>query len=73
MNGMYIARDEDGSLNLYRGKPARNDSEWYPVDVDGKFSECFFELNESLFPEVKWTDKEPTMVELHIVGDKIAE
>ena len=57
---LYIARDKDESLYLYKYKPEKYNAVW---------SDClgFMEkLDSNLFPEVKWEDKEPTEVELVI-------
>lgn len=58
----YIARDINGDLYLYLGKPIKNINEecWYAQL--GK-AICF-ENDE--FPNVKWEDEEPTEVELII-------
>ena len=50
---MYVARDKDGDLWLYEKKPLKQPEHW--VCVSGDFQ--ILDLN--LFPEVKWSDKEP--------------
>ena len=62
MEEMWLARDEDETLCLYIGKeqPTKQKSVWN-ADYDD-----FIELDSSLFPEVKWSDKEPTKVKLVI-------
>ncbi len=62
----YLARDRNGSLFLYKGKPKRNNSYWYidSIDIDGTTD--FINLSSNLFPDIKWEDKEPTKVELTI-------
>lgn len=52
MSKYYIARDNDNSLWVYTKMPFRNDFSW---NSDGDA----YEIDESLFPEVKWEDKEP--------------
>ena len=53
----FVARDRDGKLFLYEGKPIRYNNKWvggalfHPID---------------LLPQVKWEDKEPTPVEITI-------
>lgn len=60
----YIARSEAGYLTLYVGDcPLKTDCAWEVVHQDGTFIK---KLDEHLFPEVKWEDKEPTEVELTI-------
>ena len=61
---MRLARDIYG-LYLYIGEaPIKSDinNTW---DYDPKRTSTF-ELSESLFPEVKWSDDEPTKVKLII-------
>ena len=54
---MWIARDENGSLNIYEHKPQKSedDGEWSVFEIHAKY----WELDEDLFPEVKWEDDEP--------------
>ena len=57
----WVARDKDGTLCLYFGKhPDKCETIW---DV---YDDSFIELDGSLFPEVKWSDEEPTKVKLVI-------
>ena len=61
MEEMWIARDEDGLLYLFYGrKPVKTVHSWYNGSRD------YYEIKASLFPEVKWSDKEPTKVKLVI-------
>ena len=56
---LWAARDKDGKLFLYRLKPLKDLTVWYsPV-----FS---LELGRTLFPEVQWSDEEPTKVSITI-------
>lgn len=59
---MWLARDFDDTLQLIIGvKPVKLQFMWgYPMDGDS------IELNSSLFPEVQWSDDEPTKVKLVI-------
>lgn len=60
---MWIARDKDGTLSLYRDKPVRAGIEpyrWWGDEVDG------FDLDSSLFPNLTWED-EPIEVDLTII------
>ena len=58
----WIARDKDGTLCIFLGKnpPTKGESFWGDYDGD------FIEIDCSLFPEVKWSDAEPTKVKLVI-------
>ena len=54
---LWVARDKNGFLFAYEGKPARcdNQKEWI-----GRFSNS---MKNSYFPELKWED-EPIEIEL---------
>ena len=56
----WVARDEDGSLYMYTDKPKKRRDNWYAA----KFG--YMKLNDSLFPEVQWSDEEPKEIELSI-------
>lgn len=56
---MWLAKDEDGDLYIYKEKPHKRKYSWYCEDQD------YFPI-EDTFPEVKWEDEEPTEVELII-------
>ena len=56
----WVARDEDGMLFLYLSKPINFEGRWIPTD--NKFTV----MNEQLFPEVQWSDEEPTRVSITI-------
>ena len=60
---LWVARDKNGSLGLYVGqKPFKeNDDRWGLY-----FSDYDFWLDDRLFPEVQWSDEEPTKVKLVI-------
>ena len=61
MEGMWIARDENGSFYLFfREKPQKMESLW-----DNQI-DSWIEIDSHLFPEVKWSDEEPTKVKLLI-------
>lgn len=58
----WVARDKDGTLCLYIGEePPKKEKLVWDAEYDD-----FIELGGSLFPEVKWSDKEPTKVKLVI-------
>jgi hypothetical protein len=61
ING-YVARDKDGLLYLYIEKPYKGEERWMGYG--------FMRIKKSLFPFIKWTDKEPTHVNITIEIDK---
>lgn len=62
MDEMWIARDSDGTLTLFFDiKPVKYKGLWYNLGSGG-----ILVLERSLFPEVQWTDEEPTKVKLII-------
>ena len=58
----WVARDEDGTLCVYfsENPPKKEETVW------GADYDTFVEIDGSLFPEVKWSDAEPTKVKLVI-------
>ena len=61
MKDIWVARDKDGSLFLYvNQKPSKEETIWN--DYYGRY----IEIDGSLFPEVQWSDEEPTKVRLVI-------
>lgn len=59
----YVARDSDGHIWLYSSKPHKTmDVAWSIAP----YKDCLLQLNSELLPEVKWSDEEPTEVELVI-------
>lgn len=56
---MWLARDKNDDLYLFiDGKPEKVGELWFNVDGD------FIQIDSRLFPEVKWSDEEPTKVKL---------
>ena len=53
----YVARDSDGELSVFNGRPVKFGTQW--SDNLGDWIEP---LNNDYFPEVKWSDKEPTKI-----------
>lgn len=53
---MWIARDKDGLLCIYRHKPFKGNEVWIenPEEKDGMYI-----IPENYFPEVKWEDEKP--------------
>lgn len=52
---MWIARGESGKLFMYSTKPVKRKYTWGFRDKNT----TVVVLSDSLFPEVKWEDKEP--------------
>lgn len=57
---MWIARDKDGSLFIYRTKPRKykEDGQWGDKCIQVAYNEVIEDYD--LFSEVKWEDEEPT-------------
>ena len=55
----WAARDMDGKLFLYRDKPIKDKFVWYSPGFS-------LVLASASFPEIKWSDKEPTKVSITI-------
>ena len=51
----YVARDMDGGLYLYRGKPFRGDTNFYGYILSFNFKS--FGLNENDYKDLKWEDE----------------
>ena len=56
---LWAARDKSGTLYLYRNKPTKDMFEWYSLGFS-------LALGRTPFPEIKWSDEEPTRVKLTI-------
>ena len=56
----WVARDDDGSLYMYPSKPQKRRDSWNAA------GDCFMKLDDSLFPEVQWSDEEPKEIKLSI-------
>ena len=58
---IWLARDKDGDLAMYENKPFKDKlaDQW-------TFGGWFEILPEDWFPEVQWSDEEPTKVKLII-------
>ena len=55
----WAARDMDGKLFLYRDKPIKDKFVWYSPGFS-------LALGRTPFPEIKWSDDEPTKVSITI-------
>ena len=61
----FIARDSDGRLFLYYpNPPIKGITQWIILDRRSSI----FTIDDDLFPEVKWEDKEPTEINIEIVN-----
>ena len=62
----YVARDENEDLYLYKCSteeeiPTKDDSSWLCDGGD------YWELDNEMFPNVKWEDETPTKVDFTVV------
>lgn len=55
---MWIARDKDGLLCIYRHKPSKGGIVWIQNPEDKDFDDMYI-IPEDYSPEVKWEDEEP--------------
>lgn len=63
----FIARDKDGRLFLYSLTPSiKTELQWISLST----SKNIFKIDDMLFPEVKWEDKEPTEINIEIVNQQ---
>lgn len=57
----FVARDQDGSLYIYPGnRPKKDESGVW--DNHGLLDR----IDRDLFPEVKWEDEEPTIIDIEV-------
>ena len=56
----WVARDEDGMLYLYLAKPRKTSDYWNAPEFG------YMKLDDSLFPELQWSDEEPKEIRLSI-------
>ena len=63
MEEFWLTRDEDGILTLWSLKPKKDKKRGYWNNATDTY-ECIF--NSNSFPEVQWSDNEPTKVKLII-------
>ena len=56
---LWAARDKDGKIYLYRDKPIKDKFVWYSPGFS-------LRLTSASFPEVQWSDDEPTKVTITI-------
>lgn len=60
----WVARDYDGSLYMYSAQPKKRRDFWHASEAG------FMKIDDSLFPEVQWSDEEPKGIELSIKNEK---
>ena len=58
----WVARDEDGMLYLYLREPQKVTGQWTLPDIGFDF----IRLGRESFPEIQWSDDEPTRVSITI-------
>lgn len=66
---MWIARDKNNKLYLYRDKPFKNDTIFSCQCNNIRHWDEYFELDESLFTEITF-ENSPKEVELKLVKEK---
>lgn len=59
---LWVARDKDSGLWAYEEKPNKLFSVWKEKD-----STSAFLISDTLFPEVQWKDKEPTLLRIDLI------
>lgn len=58
----WVARDNDGMLYLYLREPQKVAGQWTAPDLHLGY----IKLGDTTFPEVQWSDEEPTIVKITI-------
>lgn len=58
---LWLARDADGRLYLYKRKPIKKQNFWCSHDY------VFIRIETTSFLDVKWEDPGPTKVEIKII------
>jgi len=59
---MYLARDKDGRLFVYKHEPEKSETVWNLLE-DESCADCgYFELEPKMCQEVKWKDKKPWLI-----------
>ena len=66
---MWIARDSDGTLCIYRHKPSKGKKVWIEDPQDRGLDDMYI-IPENYFPEVKWEDEEPRELILKPIEEK---
>ena len=58
---MWIARDKNGLLFIYRHEPSKDKEAWINNPQDTGLYDVRY-MTEDYFPEVKWEDEEPRKI-----------
>lgn len=68
---MWIARDKNGSILLYKVKPCKSSFRWQvPSGTYTQVDPLYYSLDPSFFwPEVQWQDEQPRKVKLVLEED----
>lgn len=66
---LYIVRNKDGILNLFRGKPVRDNDKWIRNPNSKVSYDNIIELSSKKFPQINW-ETEPIHVELRISSNQ---
>ena len=68
---MWLARDKDGRLIIYNTKPIKYDNlgAWGDINQNIKYM-VLDDSKYDLFPEVKWSDKEPRELVLKPINEE---
>lgn len=60
---MWIARDKDNTLHIFKYKPIKDEEDEKWVTPDAVYIECFYvEEWNNTFADIKWEDPEPTEI-----------
>lgn len=71
---MWIARDKDGKLFLYKTKPNKYNSDncWHVLMKDYEGLNSILDITDyCIFDNIRWTDKYPTKVHFFIMTKNI--
>lgn len=63
---MWLARDANGGLYLYKERPIKVNNGWCTI----RPFEFICGIDSNLFPEVKWSDEEPRELVLKPIKEK---
>lgn len=69
---MWIARDKNGLLAIYKQKPNKYKSlgQWGNMENPISYA-CVDDAILDLFPEIKWEDEEPRELVLKLINEQI--
>ena len=76
----WLARDENGSIYGYRNKPRKHISSWSIGTVCVDTNTWFVGNNPNIYPQVKWSDEEPTafkdgitVTDTEVLGEDVSD